>query len=84
MICKISGFGMFDHHWSVDSIRDHVLRVIDIFGPNRIAFGSNFPVDSLYASYAEVFDAYLAITDGFSSEERAAMFHDNAAQFYRI
>lgn len=84
MICKISGFGMFDHDWTVDTIRDHVLRVIDIFGPNRIAFGSNFPVDKLYASYGDVMGAYLKITEGFSDGERQAMFHDNAANFYRI
>jgi len=84
MICKISGFGMFDHDWTVDSIREYVLRVIDIFGPDRVAFGSNFPVDKLYASYSLVFGAYLDITDDFSDNERQAMFHDNAADFYRI
>ena len=84
MICKISGFGMFDHDWTVDSIRDSVLRVIDIFGSDRVAFGSNFPVDKLYASYAETFGAYLKITEGFSESERQSMFHDVAEQFYRM
>jgi len=84
MICKISGFGMFDHGWSADSIRDYVLTVIDIFGPDRVAFGSNFPVDKLYGSYAVVFGAYLKITEGFSSEERASMFHKTAERFYKI
>ena len=84
ILCKISGFGMFDHNWTVGSIRDQVLRVIDIFGPARVAFGSNFPVDSLHASFGEVMGAYLAITEGFSDDERREMFHDNAANFYRI
>lgn len=84
ILCKISGFGMFDHAWSIETIRDHVLRVIDIFGPERVAFGSNFPVDGLFASYGDVMGAYLKITADFSDDERQAMFHDNAANFYRI
>lgn len=83
-ICKLSGFGMFDHDWSVQSIRDYVLRAIDIFGPSRIAVGSNFPVDKLTASYAETIGAYITITDGFSPAERRAMFHDTAKRFYGL
>lgn len=84
VICKISGFGMFDPDWTPASIRDKVLRTIDIFGPDRIAFGSNFPVDKLYASYRDTMGAYLDITEGFSTSERNAMFHDTAENFYRI
>jgi predicted TIM-barrel fold metal-dependent hydrolase len=84
MICKLSGFGMFDHDWTVESIRDRVLRAIDIFGPARIAFGSNFPVDKLTASYTDTIGAYLTITESFSKSERDAMFYDTAAAFYRI
>ena len=75
---------MFNHDWQVDDIRDYVLHAIDIFGPQRIAFGSNFPVDGLHADYGKVMGAYLQITDVFSDEERRAMFHDNAARFYRL
>lgn len=84
MICKISGFGMFDHNWTVDSIRDKVLRVIDIFSPARVAFGSNFPVDKLTRPYTDTMGAYLEITEGFSESERNMMFHDTAKQFYRM
>lgn len=83
-ICKISGFGMFDWDWTVETIREKVLRVIDIFGPHRVAFGSNFPVDRLYASYGSTIGAYLEITKDFSVSERKAMFYDVAARFYRI
>jgi len=84
VLCKISGFGMFNHNWTVDDIRPLILTVIDIFGPYRIAFGSNFPVDKLYASYADVMRAYLRITEDFSKNERGAMFHGNAESFYKI
>jgi len=83
-ICKISGLGMFDQSWTIDSFRDRVFRTIDIFEPSRVAFGSNFPVDKLYANYSKTMGAFLNLTEGFTSAERAAMFHDVAAKFYRI
>ena len=83
-ICKLSGFGMFDHDWSAESIRDYVLRAIDVFGPDRVAVGSNFPVDKLTASYADTIGAYLKITSGFSASERDAMFYGTAKAFYRL
>ncbi|MEO1407849.1 MAG: amidohydrolase family protein, partial [Pseudomonadota bacterium] len=84
LICKISGFGMFDHQWTTDSIRPHVRRVIEIFGPKRVAFGSNFPVDKLHGTYQSVMGGYLDITAEFSSDERNAMFAGTAEAFYRI
>lgn len=84
MICKISGLGMFDQNWTVDSLRERVLRTIDVFGPSRIAFGSNFPVDKLYARYEDTFGAFLSLTEGFSDSERNDMFFRTAKDFYRI
>ncbi len=81
---KISGLGMLDHHWTEDSIRPFVLGTIDIFGVNRCAFASNFPVDSMMSDYDTLWNAFKAITTGFSESERAALFHDNAARLYRI
>ncbi len=84
MICKISGLGMFDQNWTLNSLRERVLRTIDIFGPSRIAFGSNFPVDKLYASYEKTFEAFLTLTTDFSLSERDDMFFNTARNFYRI
>ncbi len=49
-----------------------------------IAFGSNFPVDKLYSSFATLFDAFDAITRGFSESERELLFAGTAEKFYRI
>ncbi len=84
MICKISGLGMFDQNWTVDSLRERVLRTIDVFGPSRIAFGSNFPVDKLYANYEHTFGAFIKLTRDFSKSERDDMFFNTAKNFYRI
>ncbi|NQX94571.1 MAG: amidohydrolase family protein [Erythrobacter sp.] len=84
VICKLSGFGMFNHNWDVDHVRPLILTAIDLFGPERIAFGSNFPVDKLYAPYTRTMRAYVDVVQGFSDAEIDAMFADNAERFYRI
>jgi predicted TIM-barrel fold metal-dependent hydrolase len=83
---KVSGFGMADNHWTIDSIRKWVLHMIEAFGPDRIMFGTNWPVDILYATYLEQTDAYRLILAeaGFSREEQEAMLSKNAERFYRI
>lgn len=84
LICKISGFGMFNHGWTQDSIAPLVHRVIEIFGPERCTFGSNFPVDKLYASYEETMGTYLKICEVYLPDERDAMFRTVAEKFYSI
>ena len=83
---KVSGFGMADNHWTIDSIRPWVLHMIEAFGPNRIMFGTNWPVDILYATYLEQVDAYRSIIAeaGFSRDEQEDMLYRNAERFYRI
>ncbi len=82
--CKISGLGMFDHNWSVNSIRPIVESCIDIFGPARCMFGSNFPVDKLHASFGEVWRAYEEITAALGVDEQAQLFGDTARSFYGL
>jgi predicted TIM-barrel fold metal-dependent hydrolase len=82
--CKISGLGMGDWKWTVDSIRPFVLHAIDAFGVDRSMFASNFPVDKLFSSYDDLFNAFKAITREFSADDRKKLFHDNAARFYRL
>jgi len=77
--CKLSGLGMFDHSWTVESIRPIVETCLDQFGPDRCMFGSNFPVDSLYSDYRTLIRAYEAILP---DSARQAVFEDTAARFY--
>ncbi len=54
--CKLSGLGMFDHNWTHSGVEPIVTTVMDQFGPTRVMFGSNFPVDSLSSSFKELFE----------------------------
>ncbi len=82
--CKISGLGMTDHDWTVDSIRPFVLYCIETFGTDRCFFGTNWPVDSLWSGYADVIDAYIEIIAEFTPGERERLFVENAEELYRI
>jgi predicted TIM-barrel fold metal-dependent hydrolase len=81
---KISGLGMFDHHWTAGSVRPFIEETIEIFGPGRCMFGSNFPVDRLYSDYARVVSTFRQAIAGYTPEEQQLMLHDNAVRFYRL
>ena len=81
---KISGLGMANHRWTVDSIRPLVDQIIDIFGPERCMVASNFPVDGLYSSYDVIFDAFDAITIHRPPAARRMLFYETAARVYRL
>jgi len=82
--CKISGLGMFDHDWTVDSIRPIVESCIELFGVERAMFGSNFPVDKLHASYSRVWSAYEEISAALSVQDQESLFGGTARRFYRL
>jgi predicted TIM-barrel fold metal-dependent hydrolase len=82
-VCKISGLGMGDPDWTRDSLRPWVEHAILSFGLARCFFGTNWPVDRMYSSYDALVAAYDALISGCSSDERSALFFDNAARVYR-
>lgn len=81
---KISGFGMFDHNWTVETIKPLVLKVIETFGVDRCMFASNFPVDKLYGSLTNIYQAFASITGKFSEVEKHKLFYSNAERIYRL
>ncbi|GAB2518953.1 amidohydrolase family protein [Microbulbifer agarilyticus] len=82
--CKVSGLGMFNPNWTIDSLRPIVRHVINSFGTERVMFGSNFPVDKLYRSYGELWETYRLLIENESGETRHQIFYSNAARFYQI
>jgi predicted TIM-barrel fold metal-dependent hydrolase len=81
---KISGLAMFDHDWTVESLRPYVLETIDAFGVDRCMFASNFPIDGLHARYGQLWMAYAAIVADASQADRDALFSGNAIRHYRL
>jgi len=64
--------------------RPYVETCIELFGPKRCMFESNFPVDKISCSYAVLWNVFKKIAAGFNAEEKAWLFHRTAAEFYRV
>jgi predicted TIM-barrel fold metal-dependent hydrolase len=73
---KISGMGVPQ--------RDALLSTIELFGTARAMFASNFPVDSLRASFDRIYSDFSSMTSEFPSSERRALFYGNAVRIYRM
>lgn len=80
---KISGIGVPGQDWTPELQRGVVLDTIRLFGADRCMVASNFPVDSLCASYDAIFAGLKAITAGLPAADRRALFHDTAMRVYR-
>jgi predicted TIM-barrel fold metal-dependent hydrolase len=81
---KISGIGQAGAAWTVAANGDIVRTVIDLFGVERCMFASNFPVDSLCATFRTILDGFREIVRDFPDEAQRALFHDNAMRIYAI
>ncbi|PLZ00761.1 thioesterase [Burkholderia sp. WAC0059] len=79
---KISGLGQRGVRWRADANREIVLTTLDLFGIERCMFASNFPVDSLCATFDEIYAGFFEIVAGFGAADQRRLFHDNACAYY--
>ena len=82
--CKLSGLPMFVHRADKEIFRRYLDSCIDLFGVDRCMFGSNFPVDMSYATFAEVLDIFEPVAADRGEEAAGALFGGNAERVYRI
>ena len=81
---KISGLGLPGRPWKVEANREIVLTTIELFGPDRCMFASNFPVDGLCATFDAIYAGFRTIVSALSADEQRKLFHDNALRIYGI
>jgi predicted TIM-barrel fold metal-dependent hydrolase len=81
---KISGLGQRDRPWTQEANVPIMRDAIGIFGVDRCMFASNFPVDSLVASYETLLAGFVAAIADRSSAQRKMLLHDNAQRIYRL
>jgi L-fuconolactonase len=84
--CKVSGLVTEADWatWTVDDLVPYVRRVVEWFGPDRLLYGSDWPVCTLAASYDRVLDACERALGALDEHGRAKIFGDNAAACYRL
>ncbi|MFE0177291.1 amidohydrolase family protein [Streptomyces sp. NPDC059002] len=85
-VCKLSGMVTEADHraWTVDDLRPYADTVLEAFGPQRLMFGSDWPVSTLAASYGEVLDVARLLTRSLDAAERGEVFGGTARRVYRL
>jgi L-fuconolactonase len=83
--CKISGIVTEDGDgWTLERLRPYVDAAIDVFGPDRLMFGSDWPVVNLVADYSRWVDAVDALLGNLTCVDQQKIWADNGERFYRI
>jgi predicted TIM-barrel fold metal-dependent hydrolase len=81
---KISGLGMAEGGWNEAMSRRLASETLEIFGPERCLFASNFPVDRLTSDYDTIWTLFREIVAPLSEAEQHAILRGNAERIYRI
>ncbi len=84
--CKVSGMVTEAdwQHWKLADFNRYLDIVFECFGPERLMFGSDWPVCTLTAQYAEVVLIVQNYVRGLSVEMQDRIFGGNAATFYGL
>jgi L-fuconolactonase len=70
--------------WRPADLEPYVDHALEVLGPERLVFGSDWPVCLLAASYATVLATARELTAGLTEGERSAVFGDNARAVYQL
>lgn len=86
VVCKVSGvITEADHSaWTYDQVAPYVVRALDCFGFDRVAFGGDWPVVDLAGGYAPWIDVLDRVTAGTEAADLRKLYRDNAIRHYRL
>jgi L-fuconolactonase len=86
VFCKLSGLVTEAdwQHWQPGDLKPYVEKALALFGPQRLMYGSDWPVCELAASYERQLAALKEVLGPISPGEREAIFGGTAASFYRL
>jgi predicted TIM-barrel fold metal-dependent hydrolase len=84
VLCKLSGLAMPLQSVARDALAPWLEYAIEAFGVDRCMFASNFPVDSMYGTFDELYGTFSAVTAGLDDASRDKLFASNAERVYRL
>lgn len=86
VFCKVSGLATEADwaHWKPEDIFPYLDVVFEAFGPDRLMFGSDWPVCLLAASYGQVKGVIEAYVEAHAARHKENVFGSNAVRFYRL
>ena len=84
VVSKLSGLGTFLHRNDPSHIAEVMRETVALFGAERCLFGSNFPIEKLWTSYADLIAAYVEAAEPLNAAQRNAIFAATARRVYRL
>ena len=86
VMCKVSGMITEAdwQNWRADDFKPYLDVVFEAFGPERLMFGSDWPVCLLAGSYARVFGLMHNYVSQLGADTEANFYGQNAANFYGL
>jgi L-fuconolactonase len=72
------------NRWTIEDLHRYVNAAVDVFGPDRLMIGSDWPVCTLAGQYAEVLDVVRTAISGRPSEEQDAILGGTARRFWSL
>ena len=84
--CKLSGLTTEANwdSWNMDDLEPYFAAALELFGVNRLCFGSDWPVVNLGSNYANWLGTALDLCVDLNSEDKRRIFHQNTLDFYQI
>jgi L-fuconolactonase len=84
--CKLSGLATEADRsaWTTDDLAPYVEHALDCFGPERLLYGSDWPVVNLAGGLGPWLDAARTLLGGLPPRQRAGIFGSNAARIYGL
>ncbi len=86
VVCKISGLVTEADlaTWKADDLAPYIMHVLEVFGEDRIAFGSDWPVMLQAADYVRRVETLQAFTTTLPHSTQRKLWSENARRFYRL
>ncbi len=86
VLCKISGLATEADwtRWKISDLQPYFDHALGCFGPQRVLFGSDWPVSTLATSYDRWIETVLELTLSANEQERVELFQTNAERIYRV
>jgi predicted TIM-barrel fold metal-dependent hydrolase len=84
LVVKLTGQGTFVHRVDPALLSLVAGHVLDLFGPRRAMFGTNFPIERIWTSMADLVDAWRRVLSGLPPDEQSWVFAETARTVYRL
>ena len=84
---KLSGLYQAGGHaqgWSVTEVRPFIEHAIEVFGPSRLMFGSDWPMSTMEGGYSRALEAVSGSIADLPSSDREAIMGGTAIQVYAL